>query len=478
MSTLEAAVQEQTQRSLRLVPSPRPIASLVARQSRGDDGSMSIADQIDSMRAYCEQHEIEVGPIYEEPDVSGRKPLDKRHGLKRAVVDVEQNRSTIVLTAYFDRFCRSVATRTEAVQRVEAAGGEVHSLDFGRTSDATAVQKLNGTLLAAFAQYQAEQSGEKTVISKQRNIDRGVAPFPRITPAYQRRDDGTLEQHPHNAPLIREAAERRARGESYVSLVKWLNEQPLVHSYGKKIGEPLVMSVTGLTTTLASPLLYGEIRFGTFTPNPHAIDEPVIDRALARKLASAKSPRGRYSKSERLLARLGVLRCATCDSRMTVSTVTSNGKKYPYYICGNKLCERQAIVSATAAEDFVRDETIRLSADRVVSASLDVDVEAARVAREAAEQKLSRAIDMLSGLEDVSATREKLSELTIECDAAVAEHERLSRLAAPVVSVSTANWPLATVDERRDMITAVVARAVVTPGRGPGRIVVESALTS
>lgn len=448
-------------------------ASLVARQSRSDDDSLSVADQIDAMHEWCEKQTppVIVGGVYEERDVSGRRPLEKRHGLKSAVDDVESGASQMILTAYFDRFVRSVATRAEVVQRVERAGGVVMTIDAGRTSDATAADKLSGTLLAAIAEFYADQSGEKTMQSKQRNIDKGVPPFPRITPAYVRRADGTLEQHATNGPLVRQACARRARGESFTAIARWLNEQGVRNERGD------LLSPSGVESMLTSKLLIGEIHFGSFKPNLHAIDEPVCDRATWRKMQSMRAKRGRYGKSERLLARQDVLVCATCDSRMSVHSTTSNGKRYAYYQCGDRLCSAPAVVAAAAAEDFVRDEAIKLSANVVGRASAKVDVESARVEREEAEQKLGSAIKTLVGLEGEAASREVLDELQAERDAAIAKHERLLSLTRSDRTVRTArDWDALTLDERRAVIRAVVARAVVAPGRGSGRIVVEGRL--
>jgi DNA invertase Pin-like site-specific DNA recombinase len=434
-------------------------ASLVARQSRSDDDSLSVQDQIAAMHDYCERNGYNVGPIYEERDVSGRRPLEKRHGLKRAVDDVESGRSQIILTAYFDRFVRSVSTRAEVVQRVERANGRVIAIDHGTTSDATSAEFLSGTMLAAFAEYFARQTGEKTAVTKQRNIDRGVPPFPRITPAYQRRADGTLEPHPVNAPLIREAARMRVNGASFLKITRYLNEHGLAISH------------TGVTSTLESKLLIGEIHFGNFRPNLNAIDEPVLDRATFRRMQAAKSTRGRYGKSDRLLARLDVLRCGTCDARMTVSTTSSNGKSYPYYHCGNPLCPKRATIAAQAVEDAVRDKTIELSSAVTGHASARDEIDAARVKLEDAETQLANAIEMLTGLEAVAATRAKLDELTAARDAAADELHRLDASTSPDLTITTReSWDLLSFDAKREIIRLVFERVVVASGRGPDRV--------
>jgi DNA invertase Pin-like site-specific DNA recombinase len=446
-------------------------ASLVARQSRSDDDSLSVQDQIAQMRDYCERHDYVVGAVYEERDVSGRRPLEKRHGLKRAVDDIESGRSQVLLTAYFDRFVRSVRTRAEVVQRVERAGGVVMTIDAGRTSDATAADKLSGTLLAAIAEFYADQTGEKLMSSKQRNIDRGVPPFPRVTSAYERiasgDDKGRLRPHPINAPLWREACKMRADGKSYIAIQRYL------------AANGLTLSLAAVETTLQSRLLIGELHFGDFTPNLHAIENPITDAATFRRMNQARAPRGRHSKSDRLLARLGVLVCGTCGARMSVhSTRSRAGTLYPYYTCGNRLCTQSATISAPTVEDAVRDAAISLSHDVVGRVSLADDLEAARLKLEAADETLSNAIRTLSGLAGEPATREVLDELTAARDAAADEHRHLLALSTPdlTVSLTLDEWNEITLDEKRDVVRAVIARVVVAPGRGSERITIEARL--
>jgi site-specific DNA recombinase len=69
---------------------------------------------------------------------------------------------------------------------------------------------------------------------------------------------------------------------------------------------------------LASRVYLGEIHFGTLV-NLRA-HPAIVDADLWRRVQRAKVSRGRRAKSDRLLARLGVLRCGTCGARMVVGT--------------------------------------------------------------------------------------------------------------------------------------------------------------
>jgi len=477
------------QRSTSTLPSLDTItASLVARQSRKRDGSLSVEDQIVRMREWCASQTppVAIGAIYEERDVSGRRPLDKRRGLKAAVEDVEAGRSQIVLGAYFDRLVRSVATRADVVQRVERVkGARVVSIDFGQTSDATAIEWLSGTLLAAISEFVARQIGEKTVDAIQRSIDEGRPPYASVTAAYQRRPDGTLEQHPHNAPLIREACEMRTSGVSYSKIAKWLNEHELTTFDDDGNVVPFTITREAVVTTLASKLLVGEIHFGTFRPNLHAC-EPIIDHETFQRMHRTKSSRGRYSKSERLLARQSVLFCKSCDSRLTLSSAKRGDRRYQYYACRNDFCDAHASISADAIDDLVAKKAIELSAGIKGRASAKSELEAARVAADEAKRTYTSAIRTLAGHGDESATAEVLDELRTASEAASAEHRRLELLTSPDRTVTTRrDWDKLSLDGKRGVVRATIARVVIAPSSGsrkrvprdfvdPARIAIET----
>lgn len=455
-------------------------ASLVARQSRTNDGTMSVPDQIAAMKEWCVKHNIVVGSIYTELSTSGRKPLDKRKGLRSAVDDVVNGDSQMVLTAYFDRFVRSVRTRADVLTIVEEEhGGTVMTMDFGATSDATPASKFTGTILAAVSEFIAEQAGEKTHVTKQRNIDNGVPPFPKLTPAYVKREDGTLDLHPINAPLIAEACRMRAgigysAPQSWTKIARWLNEQGIVDT---ETGEPHEMTQVSTRVALSSKLLIGEIHFGGFTPNLRAGEKwggVVIDRATFRKMHKAKVTRGRLSKSEQLLARQGVLVCGTCDSRMIVNSSTGQtGKVYSAYRCGNTLCDTKAIVMCDVANDAARDKAIELSAGFAGHATMERKVEAARVDAEKKQEKLNKAIRVLAVSDDEDEARDVLDELQLERDTAATKYERLKRASSPGMTVRTLDdWDRLTLDEQRGIVVATIDRIVVAPGKGDGRLTI------
>ena len=136
---------------------------------------------------------------------------------------------------------------------------------------------------------------------------------------------------------MREAVRMRLDGATIAAVRDYLRKNRVKLSYH------------GAQSLFSSRLLLGELRFGEME-NDRAFDQ-VIDPETWQRLQRVSVPRGRRAKSERLLARLGVLRCGSCGSRMVVGT--SQGK-YGLYRCppvGD--CQQRVTISADVAERAV-----------------------------------------------------------------------------------------------------------------------------
>ena len=432
----------------------------VARVSREKDGSASVADQTARITNEAGRLGHPLLEVFEEPDVSGGAPLARRHGLRQAVELIEAGEAKVLIVAYFDRLARSLKVQGEVLERVEAAGGRVLAVDVGEVSNGTAAQWLSAMQHGLMSEYFRRQVAERTANKKRESVEAGIPPFPRITPAYERGPDRKLVPHPVKAPIVAEAVRMRADGASFTT----------IHRYLKQNGVELARS--GVQRLIGSRILRGEIHFGQYGSNLEAHD-PVIDEATWQRANRMRATRGRYGKSDRLLARLGVLRCGTCGSRMVVTSTSRPTGRYPYYVCGNRLCERRALIPAAVAEETVRDAAIAATRDIVGREGLDEAVKEARVAAERADDTLTNAIRTLAGLEGERASRETLEELRHARDTAAAEHERLTGLVDPALTTRAADdWEEFTFAEQRRFIQLVVDRAVVEPGRGPGRVTV------
>jgi site-specific DNA recombinase len=429
------------------------------RQSRSvADDPVSPIEQRQRIEATCEREGFKLLDTLPEKDVSGGAPLDRRPGLSRAVAMIEAGQADVIVVAYFGRLFRRIRVQAEVAQRVEEAGGMLFAADVGEVRSDTASGWITSSMLGVVAEYHRRTTRERTVEAKRRSVANGKAPFPRL-PFYLRRQGGKgpIEHHPRRVGLMREAARMRLEGATIATIRAYLKKHRVTLSYH------------GVQSLFASRLLLGELRFGAML-NEHAFS-PVIDVETWQRLQRVSVPRGRRAKSERLLARLGVLRCATCDSRMVVGT--SQGQ-YSFYRCppvGD--CPQRVTISAEVAERAVVEAVRELLAGIEGRASVEGGVSEAADELTRRQEALDAAIRTFAGLEDEPGARERLLELRAARDQAREHHDDLAAASAPAVTVSAGDWDLLTLAERRALIRALIATASVSPGRGSDRITVE-----
>jgi DNA invertase Pin-like site-specific DNA recombinase len=430
----------------------------VVRVSRTGEDAVSPTEQRERIASTCDRDELTLLEVFEELDVSGGAPLAQRPGLGRAVHMVEDGSADVVVVAYFDRLVRSLAVQAEVVDRVERAGGAILAVDVGQVTNGSAGQWLSGTMLGAVSEYHRRVTAERTKDAKRRAVADGRPPFPNVPPGLRQRADGRLEPHPTKARVIADAFQLRAAGATVMEVRKYLRKHGIERSYH------------GIQAMLRSRMYLGELRFGELVnPNAHPA---IVDQAVWQKVQRMRSPRGRRPKSERLLARLGVLHCGTCGSRMVVGTTRQGRKLHDFYRCppvGD--CPRRVTISSDVVEQVVREAVYERTDAIREDASLEAEVTEAERRADVELEKLNAMIMAFSGLEDVAAAQEKLTAQRARADRA-AEHAEQLRLALPPTRTAGAR-DLNDV-ELRNLIRALRTRATVSPGgRGASRISVE-----
>jgi DNA invertase Pin-like site-specific DNA recombinase len=437
----------------------------IVRVSRIDEDDandvVSPGEQRRRIEAACKRDKLKLVDVIEELNVSGGTPLAARAGLLRAVETVEAGSADVIVVAYFDRLVRSLAIQAEIVSRVEQAGGQILAVDVGQITNGSAAQWLSGTFLGGVNEYHRRVTAERTVEAKRRAVARGVAPFANLPPGYRRGDAGQIEPDPETAPVVAAAFAARAGG----ATVSEVREQLRAHGIER--------SFHGVVSLLKSRIMLGELHFGAdvnLVSHP-----PIVDAAVWRQVQRMRSPSGRRAKSARLLARLGVLRCATCNGRMVVGSTTQKGKRYPLYRCNpiNDTCTQRATISAALVEPVVVDAVREMLEGMRGTATVADGLSDAERALALQEQELDAAVRAFTGLEDVDAARDRLLELREQRDRARDRLAELQAAEAPAVTISgSGDWNLLTLDEQRALIVAVVDRVTVAPGRGAGRVTV------
>jgi hypothetical protein len=198
---------------------------------------------------------------------------------------------------------------------------------------------------------------------------------------------------------------------------------------------------------------------------------PVIDPETFGRLQKVRVTRGRRSKSDRLLARLRILRCGTCNGLLQVGTSKSS---YATYKCGNPGCERHVTISAPVAESEI-SEFVRARLKGIQGkSSKRAELRKAERELEKSNAALDSLVEMLDGFDDVASARGKLTAARDDRDAKAGRVEQLRRAFGPDVTLDAfRDWDEITFAGKRDLISAVVKSATVAPGRGDSRITIE-----
>ena len=449
----------------------------VVRVSRTGDRAgeqfVSPSEQAERIRAACssgglDNDGLELLEIHEELNVSGGAPLEQRTGLRRAVEQIEAGEADVLLAVYFDRIVRSLAVQAEVVEQVEKAGGKIVALDIGQVTSDTAAHWLSATMLGAVSEYHRRTTRERTQGAKRRAIERGVPTFPRIVPGYRLRKDGEgktlgLEPDPETKDAVAEAFELRADGASIAKVRAHLAAHGIRRSFH------------GTQSLLASRIVRGELNFGDLAnENAH---QAIVPADLWQRVQRTRVTRGRRAKSERLLARLGVLRCGSCGGLMAIGgTGGGTRRRYLFYRCSpTSGCTARVTVSADLVERLVVEDVRRRLKGSRGSAAVAKNAVKAEKEAERAEKELGAAVRAFSGLDDVEEARERLLELRERRDEATATLRRLQAATAPSVTLrGDADWGLLSLDEQRALIRAVIERVEVSPGRGPDRVTIKA----
>ncbi len=440
----------------------RAIGIIRVSQVKGREGEsfVSPSEQRERIEAACDRDGLSLTRTADELDVSGRTALADRKGLREAIEAIEAGEADVIVAAYFDRLVRSLKVQAELVQRVERAGGKVLAVDVGQVTEGTASEWLNGTMHGMVSKYYARLAGERTVSAQRRAVARGVVPFPNVPPGYRRNEDGTLAPHLTEAPVVAEAFRMRAEG----AVIK------AVRAYLKANG--IERTFRGVQSLLASRIVLGEISFvgekvALTNPSAHSA---IVDSETWQRVQRQKIPRGRKAKSDRMLARLGVLRCSTCERPMAIGV---SNAKYPIYRCSpTSDCPERMAISAEIAERVVAERVRAVLADAEGHASAETNIQQAEQALQAAQGALDGALRAFDGFDEPVA-RQRLMELREARDAARAHLDQLGGTRPALTINGAEDWDRLTLAERRALIRAIVARAIVRPGRGPDRVRVE-----
>lgn len=335
----------------------------VSTQEQAQEG-FSISAQRRACRQFCRSQGWTIADEYLDEGYSA-KDTD-RPALQRLLEDV--SRDDIVVVWRLDRLTRSVLDLHQLLQRLETTGALFRSVTEPYDTT-TAIGRLFVTLVAALAQWERENLGERvregmTEAIRQGNWQGGPRPY-----GY-RPENGKLLVEPAEAAIVRDMFQAYCNGHGLIAIATMLNERGLKTQNGARWAQFTVGYI------LRNPVYTGRLAFkkvkpqGTRKPRtPEAmvlsdvVNEPIVDDETFEKAQALMKHRkvGKVRTRGNIYPLSGVLFCGKCGGRMSGKCYTDDrshpSRKRYYYGCQNrfrlKTCDRALAPQAQVERAFL-----------------------------------------------------------------------------------------------------------------------------
>ena len=452
-------------------------AALYLRQSTHREESISLELQEAACRRHCEERGYSVVMVEADPGISGR--TFNRPAVKRVMEAVEARQVDVVVLWKWSRMSRSRRDWAIAADRVDVAGGRIESA----TEDidvSTSHGRLARGMMVEFAAFESERIGDQWKEAHQRRVDMGLPANGKPRFGYRRAGEG-FEPDPETGPVLASLYRRYISGESFYSLVKYLNDNghTTVPGYGSSGG---AWSDRSLRRALDSG--FGAGLLHTSDEHLPGIHDPVITADEWADYQAARQRRRVHRTSERSVYLLsGMVWCA-CGSKMVAGQF--GWQRVPKFRCKAAQAKRAhtgGYVSAHVLDDAIRDWLRGLISDATEATTADAQLREKRKKSESnlaklgasltrTEQALTRlTVSFGEGVLDLDAYRSASNDLKAKRDGlrTSIKSAEADRRAAPV-SVQAIrrlldDWDILAVEQRREALRGIVRQVVVKPQR-------------
>ncbi len=462
----------------------------VSKEIQAEEG-YSLDSQLQRLHAFCDSQAWEVASVFVEEGQSG-KDTD-RPQLQRLMAAVQAGICDVVLVWRLDRLTRSV---TDLHKLLEFFG--THNVAFRSATEVfdttSAVGRLFLTIVAAMAQWERENLGERTKAGQIEMTRQGKWSGGRAAFGY-RHENGQLYVHEAEAAVVREAFQRYISGQGMSTLLRWLND-PASPQLAPRSGR---WAQHTLKSMLRNPLYAGMVRYGYRDVSGHRRADPliapgqheaIIDTAtwerseavrMRRRTMPNRSGTGTYPFT-------GLLKCGLCGSSMygrtTVNKTKAGQTEHRHYMCvermHTRLCE-MPMVREDLLDNMVMAEIARWR-DDIIQMDMDVSEQnksashTEKLERDMrkVENRRQRFMDAYADGNMTSAElRGQLDKIQIEMDR-ITDAIRASELPQEAVINAEAMkdiltafptaWQAADAPERRELLRLIIKQITVMPG--------------
>lgn len=321
--------------------------AILTRISRDNEDKVSIETQLESGIKLAKNLGINYKQ-YEERIVSSVASLDKRPMLMQLVKDIEDGIVSAVFVYDQTRLERSVETRTYLLNKFEKH--KVKTYYNTGFVDSTSENKLFGTILSAFGEYNIELTSAKIKLALDYNTRNGkvhaLSPY-----GYRKSKDKTYEINEEQAIYVRKIYQWSLEGVGINTIAKRLNELNVPTKYSLLKGtltttnknnvlkpkttrnkKDIKWSGGSVRRIITNPFYYGNRVFNGVSYEVPAILDKDYWQLINDNLKNNRNNSGKVVTHKYKLK--GYLTCGKCGRNMYGRTRVS--LKDNYYMCSSK----------------------------------------------------------------------------------------------------------------------------------------------
>ena len=334
-------------------------ACLYLRYSSSNQTEQSIEGQMHVCQDFCKRHNIRIVEMYIDRATSASKDIEKRVEFLKMIKDSEKGNFNAVIVYKLDRFARSRYNSATYKYRLKRNGVQLISATENITQDPEGI--ILESVLEGMAEfYSAELSqkinrGMRESAMKHNSIGGAI-------PLGYKTVDKKLVIDETTAPIVREAFQMYADGESVAEICRTFNNRGYKTSKGTRFGK------SSFTKIFRNEKYIGVYKYHDYRAEdviPPIIDKDLWDRVQVRVGKIKKAPARNKARHTYLLT--GKLFCGHCGSAMNAD---GNSQGYLYYRCyGKKNLDKQCnkrnmeknLIERLVAQDamsFLTDEYI------------------------------------------------------------------------------------------------------------------------
>ena len=347
-------------------------AVIYARYSSDNQREESIEGQLRECKEYADQNGITVVRTYIDRALSAK--TDSRPQFQQMIHDSATHTFEAVLVWKLDRFSRN--RYDSAHYKRILKNNRVHVVSVTESISNTPEGIMLESLLEGMAEYYSAELAEKVSRGHKENALKAKFNGGPVPLGYRIDSEHRYQIDPATAPVVQEAFQRYAAGESIRSIIESLNARGIRNSRGNPFTK------NSFQTLLKNRRYLGEYRYkDTVIPDaiPAIIDPDCFDAVQRRCEIHRQAPAHNKADVHYLLTTK--LFCGKCGTMMAGESGRSHtGTVHCYYKCGTRkrsgkeVCSLKPVrkepleqfVVQTALEKVLNDRVIDLLADKLL----------------------------------------------------------------------------------------------------------------